>query len=68
MSAFRNIGLTDRIIRTAIGVAVAAIGIGFHSWWGLVAALPLLTAAVGFCPLYSLLGISSNRPVQHGAA
>ena len=68
MSAFRNIGLTDRIIRTVIGVAVAAIGIGFQSWWGLVAALPLLTAAVGFCPLYSLLGISSNRRIQHGAA
>ncbi len=67
MAALRNVGLADRIIRTAIGVAVAAVGIAFHSWWGLVAVLPLATAAVGICPLYSLLGISTRRSVQHGA-
>ncbi|MGO9412554.1 MAG: DUF2892 domain-containing protein [Spirochaetia bacterium] len=68
MSALRNVGLADRIIRTVIGVAVIAVGVAYHSWWGLVAAVPLLTAAVGFCPLYSLLGISTNKRVQRSAA
>ncbi len=68
MSAFRNVGLVDRVIRTILGVAIVALGVSFHSWWGLVAAVPLLTAAVGFCPLYSLLRISTNRRAQHSAA
>jgi hypothetical protein len=68
MIAFRNVGLVDRVIRTIIGVAIVVLGVGFHSRWGLVAAVPLLTAAVGFCPLYSLLRISTNGRVQHGAA
>ncbi len=68
MSALRNLGLADRIIRTAIGVAVIAVGVAFHSWWGLLAAVPLVTAAVGFCPLYSLLGISTRKRVLSSAA
>lgn len=68
MSTFRNMGTADRIIRTFIGVAVVAVAVTFHSWWGLLAALPLLTAAVGFCPLYSLLRISTNKRAQHSAA
>jgi len=68
MSALRNVGLVDRIIRTALGVAIIGIAVAYHSWWGLVAAVPLLTAAVGFCPLYSLLGISTRGRAQHSAA
>jgi hypothetical protein len=68
MSALRNVGLADRIIRTVIGVAVIAVGVAFHSWWGLLAAVPLVTAAVGFCPLYSLLGISTRKRVLSSAA
>jgi hypothetical protein len=68
MAALRNVGLADRIIRTAIGIAVVAVGIAYHSWWGLVAVVPLATAAVGFCPLYSLLGISTRKRVQQSAA
>jgi Inner membrane protein YgaP-like, transmembrane domain len=68
MSALRNMGLADRIIRTVIGVAVIAVGVAFHSWWGLLAAVPLVTAAVGFCPLYSLLGISTRKRVLSSAA
>jgi Inner membrane protein YgaP-like, transmembrane domain len=68
MSALRNVGLADRIIRTVIGVAIIAVAVAYHSWWGLVAAVPLLTAAVGFCPLYSLLGVSTRKRVQPSAA
>ncbi|HUI70234.1 MAG TPA: DUF2892 domain-containing protein [Spirochaetia bacterium] len=68
MSALRNVGPVDRVVRTILGVVIVAIGVAFHSWWGLVGAVPLLTAAVGFCPLYSLLRISTNRTAQHNAA
>lgn len=57
----KNIGAADRIIRLVIGVVVAVIGIVFHSWWGLLALIPLLTAAVGFCPLYAPFKISTTK-------
>lgn len=50
MSTFRNVGSTDRLIRAIIGLVVVAIGVIFHSRWGLLAAVPLLSAVVGFCP------------------
>jgi hypothetical protein len=56
-----NIGKTDRIIRLIIGVAIAAAGFYFKSWWGLLAVIPLATAALGFCGLYVPLKISTIR-------
>lgn len=57
----RNIGNADRIIRIALGLAVAVLGIVFRSWWGLLALIPLATAAVGTCPLYLPFGISTRK-------
>lgn len=56
----QNVGSVDRVIRIVIAVIVAVIGIVFQSWWGLLALLPLLTAVVGFCPLYLPFGISTK--------
>lgn len=56
-----NVGKTDKIIRMVAGVAIAVLGIYFKSWWGLLAIIPLLTAAVGFCPLYVPLKISTIK-------
>jgi hypothetical protein len=55
----RNIGIVDRIIRIVAGIAIAAIGLAFHSWLGLIGIVPLLTAGVGVCPLYLPFGIST---------
>jgi hypothetical protein len=57
---FKNIGNTDRIIRIILGLAIAALGIAFKSWLGLIAIIPLATAAVGTCPLYLPFGISTR--------
>ncbi|MFC0775098.1 YgaP family membrane protein [Terrimonas alba] len=57
-----NVGKTDRTIRLIIAIAIGAAGLYFKSWWGLVAILPLITSYAGFCPLYSLLGISTCHP------
>jgi hypothetical protein len=54
-----NVGKTDRTIRLIIAVVVGAAGLYFKSWWGLLAILPLVTSYAGFCPLYSVLGIST---------
>ncbi len=61
-----NVGKTDRIVRYTLGLAIAALGIYFKSWWGLVALVPLLTGAILFCPLYKFFGLNtcSTKSVQ----
>jgi len=54
-----NVGKTDKIIRVIVAVVIAVLGIYFKSWWGLLAIIPLLTAALGFCGLYVPLKIST---------
>jgi hypothetical protein len=56
-----NIGSADRIIRVVIGLGIGALGIAFRSWWGLLALIPLATAAIGTCPLYLPFGISTKK-------
>ena len=56
-----NIGKTDRAVRVIIGLALLAGGAYFHSWWGLVGLMPLLTAAFGYCPAYLPFGISTCK-------
>lgn len=54
-----NVGKTDKIIRIILGVLIAAAGIYFNSWWGLIAIIPFATAFAGRCGLYSLFGLST---------
>jgi hypothetical protein len=56
-----NIGKTDKIIRIVLGIAILIIGYMNHSWWGLVGLVPLGTALLGYCPLYTLLKINTNK-------
>jgi len=55
----KNVGTTDKIIRIVLGVLIAILGIVYQSWWGLLAVIPLATAFLSFCGLYTLLGIST---------
>jgi hypothetical protein len=54
-----NIGTVDRVIRVIVGVVIIGLGIRGQSWWGLIGLLPLLTAAVRFCPAYVPFGLST---------
>jgi hypothetical protein len=54
-----NIGTVDRVIRVIVGVVIIGLGIRSQSWWGLIGLLPLLTAAVRFCPAYVPFGCST---------
>lgn len=55
----KNVGTTDKIIRIVIGLGIAAAGVYYQSWWGLLAIIPLGTAFLNFCGLYSIFGIST---------
>ncbi len=56
----RNEGTLDRVVRVALGLALLSlVFVGPHTMLGLVGVVPLLTGAVGFCPLYRLLGVST---------
>jgi len=55
----------DRALRVIVGLALLAmVVVGPQSWWGLVGLVPLLTGALGHCPLYQLLGLSTC-PARH---
>ena len=55
-----NVGGIDRLLRVVIGLALLAflfLGEGSARWLGAIGVIPLLTALISFCPLYSLFGI-----------
>jgi hypothetical protein len=64
-----NVGSLDRALRVILGLALLALFVFAEAplrWWGLIGVVPLLTAALGFCPLYALLGVSTcPRPASH---
>ena len=60
-----NVGTTDRIIRAIAGIAalIGALALGIGTAGGIlllvVGAILAVTAAVGFCPLYRVLGMNT---------
>lgn len=54
-----NVGGIDRIVRIAAGVALIAWALLGGPVWAWIGLVPLATGAVGFCPLYPLIGFSS---------
>lgn len=73
----RNVGLLDRAIRLSVGAVLVAVGLlllggleasvvgivvsAFGLWF-------VLTGAIGRCPLYVLLGITTVRGAQGAGA
>lgn len=54
-----NVGSADKIIRIVAGVAVIGWGVYAQNWLGAIGIIPLATAAMGWCPLYSVFGIKT---------
>ena len=55
-----NVGGIDRILRIVIGlVLIGLAATGTIGVWGWIGVVPLATAAMGFCPLYTMLGFST---------
>lgn len=58
----KNIGNVERVIRALVGLAlIALVFVGPKSMWGWIGVVPLLTAALGWCPPYAIFGISTCR-------
>ena len=64
---FVNESSVDRIIRVVVGIALLALGWGgivtggFGVFLKVIGFVPLLTGIVGFCPLYSLFKVGTNK-------
>jgi hypothetical protein len=57
-----NVGSADKAVRIVIGLALLSLLFlldGKARWFGLIGLVPLLTAFAGFCPLYTLFGLST---------
>ena len=55
-----NVGGIDRAIRIVAGIVLITMTLtGVIGVWGWIGVVPLLTAALGSCPLYSVLGMST---------
>lgn len=55
-----NEGKLDRALRVIVGlVLIALVFIGPKTPWGWVGVVPLLTGLIGFCPLYTVLGLNT---------
>jgi hypothetical protein len=57
-----NIGSVERMVRIIVGAGVLSLAfVGPRTPWAYLGILPLLTGILGWCPPYSLLGISTVR-------
>lgn len=55
-----NVGGIDRILRIVVGLGLLSlVFVGPQTPWGWIGLVPLLTALVGYCPAYSLIGLST---------
>lgn len=60
MNFTKNVGSTDRAIRAVVGLALIALTLmGTLPVWGWIGVIPLATAAIGWCPAYTLFGIKT---------
>lgn len=56
----KNVGGIDRILRIVAGLVLIALAVtGIIGVWGYIGVIPLFTAAIGWCPAYSLLGVKT---------
>jgi len=55
-----NVGALDRLLRIVLGLSLIGLSLaGVIGMWGWIGLVPLATAAIGFCPLYTMLGVNT---------
>ncbi|NLI68617.1 MAG: DUF2892 domain-containing protein [Bacilli bacterium] len=60
----KNVGSTDKVIRWIIGLILLSLLFfleGGVRYIGLIGLIPILTAIFGFCPLYTLFKLNTNK-------
>ena len=56
-----NVGEADRMIRFTAGIGIIVLGVVYHSWWGALGIVPIVTGAIRWCPGYLPFHISTCR-------
>ena len=56
-----NVGSFDAAARMVGGFVVLLVGHHYREWWALLGFVPILTAAVAFCPAYWLFHFNTTR-------
>ncbi|MAP35165.1 MAG: hypothetical protein CME75_05130 [Halomonas sp.] len=57
-----NVGGIDKIARIGVGLLLIVLTLmGTIGVWGWVGVVPLATGLFNFCPVYSLMGISTCK-------
>ena len=56
-----NVGKTEQLIRTVAGLAIIGVGVYFSSWWGAIGLILLASAALKWCPINQVLGLSTCK-------
>lgn len=57
----KNMGQKDRTVRAFLGMIMLVYALVFQNPVGIIGLIPLLTAIIGYCPLYEVLGVTSNK-------
>ncbi|MBS0253901.1 MAG: DUF2892 domain-containing protein [Proteobacteria bacterium] len=58
----RNEGSIDRLLRFIAGLLLVGAALkGMYTPWTWIGVVPLVTALIGWCPAYSLVGINTCK-------
>lgn len=58
----KNEGNLDRTLRIILGIGVLSMAfVGPKSPWAYIGVVPLLTGALGWCPIYTILGFKTCK-------
>jgi hypothetical protein len=61
----KNVGNIDKAFRVILGIGLLSLMfVGPKTLWGLVGLVPLATVVMGWCPAYSLIGVSTGQTPQ----
>jgi len=56
-----NVGSIDRILRIVVGLALVAWAFTSGNPWFYLGVIPLFTGAIGWCPAYLPIGLSTKK-------
>ena len=60
----KNVGSIDKVVRFILGLILLSLFFfmkGNLKYLGLIGLVPILTATISFCPLYSIFGIKTCK-------
>jgi hypothetical protein len=57
-----NMSGLDRLLRIVLGLLLLSlVFVGPRTDWGFLGLIPIISGVMGFCPVYSLLGIRTGH-------